>query len=1025
MDNKGIELHLDVSTRTFVLKSNNHTLIIRHPFPTINNESRYHVIHRHLNSKASSSNPKGSGGASLFNKVLVEFVQSGYFDVAGFSNITPKKKKLIGFLGLLNIKDYIYLGFITSEETVAYSIGDKVMRITGVDFYCLNSDAYDNYLNIDDIPDPNIQTTKKPHSYPAASVRRFLMSGSFYYSKTFDITTHFGHRFSYSKMKTKLVGDNPYFKVFMWNSFMLSELIEFRNRLSSEEQTPFDSCGFLTTITRGYAQTVDTTIGDARAQLTIITKQSCFKNGPLFGDWGCDEEGAVSNFSESEVIVHTEKYCFSYVIVKGNVPIYWELESKLSKKNILSSKKVVLSRSFESSQFAFKKHFEELERQFGHIHILNAISRDPKSYKSLLTKAYEEHINFLNKSREDEFKENIHQVTESQPNKLSYTYIPVATSNMKKYGYTTRTQPDLYQLLEESIYRYQATVFDIQEGKFTNKQLAVFRINSFDSLSKANYISKIVSQELVLSAFRIPMGEDAVFKHAKLWANNDEQISRITEEYISTTNKLNTSKSLTTKTTTSMKNHISTKYFIDVKPNTSGMLKLLGKMEEQVSISIFNPIHDYVSKRLAKVAHLFTSEGEITMFAATFNVNGINYDGDLRDWIFPPSTSPQDQDYSLVFVGFQEIVQLNASQMINTDASNLSIWERNILRCLNKRNPNNAKYVSMWNGQIGGIAHLVFVKESDLNKVSYVEGSLKKTGFGGISANKGATAVSFRYGTTTFCFVTSHLAAGHNNVEERHHNYKSIMKNITFSKNRKIRNHDVVIWLGDFNYRISLPHKTVMDLIDDKNYPKLFEFDQLNKEMANGESFPYFAESEIKFPPTYKFNNESNEYDTSEKQRIPAWTDRILYLSRVVRPINYSSVPSIIFSDHRPIYGQFKIIVTTIDKEKRSELSSKYYAEYKKEYGNEKFILASDFSHLLDDNIRELPAPSSEISKWWLNGKSAKINIPELNYNNEDGEHGNENYDDNRNVINPKLPINPFEQTHEPEVIRKNLVISS
>jgi len=37
-----------------------------------------------------------------------------------------------------------------------------------------------------------------------------------------------------------------------------------------------------------------------------------------------------------------------------------------------------------------------------------------------------------------------------------------------------------------------------------------------------------------------------------------------------------------------------------------------------------------------------------------------------------------------------------------------------------------------------------------------------------------------------------------------------------------------------------------------------------------------FNEGDIDFPPTYKFDVGSDVYDTSDKQRVPSWTDRIL-----------------------------------------------------------------------------------------------------------------------------------------------------
>lgn len=44
--------------------------------------------------------------------------------------------------------------------------------------------------------------------------------------------------------------------------------------------------------------------------------------------------------------------------------------------------------------------------------------------------------------------------------------------------------------------------------------------------------------------------------------------------------------------------------------------------------------------------------------------------------------------------------------------------------------------------------------------------------------------------------------------------------------------------------------------------------------------FRGFIEGKIDFPPTYKYDLFSDDYDTSEKCRTPAWTDRVLWKRR-------------------------------------------------------------------------------------------------------------------------------------------------
>ena len=47
--------------------------------------------------------------------------------------------------------------------------------------------------------------------------------------------------------------------------------------------------------------------------------------------------------------------------------------------------------------------------------------------------------------------------------------------------------------------------------------------------------------------------------------------------------------------------------------------------------------------------------------------------------------------------------------------------------------------------------------------------------------------------------------------------------------------------------------------------------------IINLKAFQGFVEGELNFAPTYKYDSFSDDYDTSEKGRIPAWTDRVMW----------------------------------------------------------------------------------------------------------------------------------------------------
>nr|CDI53075.1 related to INP52-phosphatidylinositol phosphate phosphatase [Melanopsichium pennsylvanicum 4] len=129
-----------------------------------------------------------------------------------------------------------------------------------------------------------------------------------------------------------------------------------------------------------------------------------------------------------------------------------------------------------------------------------------------------------------------------------------------------------------------------------------------------------------------------------------------------------------------------------------------------------------------------------------------------------------------------------------------------------------------------------------------------------------------------------------------------------------IMDHDLILHLGDLNFRLDLSHSEAHRLIRSRQYDILYRYDQLGSLRTSGSLFDDFEEGKINFAPTYKFDKGTDRYDTSDKQRIPAWTDRILWAvtqeweddgglnsATAETKFAYESVPNIKFSDHRPV----------------------------------------------------------------------------------------------------------------------------
>ena len=184
-------------------------------------------------------------------------------------------------------------------------------------------------------------------------------------------------------------------------------------------------------------------------------------------------------------------------------------------------------------------------------------------------------------------------------------------------------------------------------------------------------------------------------------------------------------------------------------------------------------------------------------------------------------------------------------------------------------------YVRLHTETLGGIHLIIFIKNIHKNYILNYYKEYIKTGMYGLLGNKGGIGIGFKMYNISFMFINCHLSYGFSNVLNRNYDFDYIKKTI----HPHLDKFDIIIWMGDFNYRVNKKKEEVENIIKNKKEMDLLQFDQMNSEIKNYnlKSFGY-NEGKINFLPTYKYSDDrSNEILCDSNEHIPSWTDRILY----------------------------------------------------------------------------------------------------------------------------------------------------
>ncbi|KAG5305877.1 INP5E phosphatase, partial [Pseudoatta argentina] len=308
---------------------------------------------------------------------------------------------------------------------------------------------------------------------------------------------------------------------------------------------------------------------------------------------------------------------------------------------------------------------------------------------------------------------------------------------------------------------------------------------------------------------------------------------------------------------------------------------------------------------------------ELKIFIGTWNMNGQTPPKELNDFMLP---SDIETVPDLLAIGTQE------------SCSERHEWEAALQETV------GPSHVLLTSSNLGTLHLALFIRRDLIWFCSIPEEDNFSTRTGTAFRTKGAVAIALMIFGTSFLFVTAHLTAHQDKVKERVNDIKRIVRNLDLPKELPIRhkskdvtqNFDCVFWCGDLNFRLAQPREEVIQWITNTCFPQESPInmrkDQLKNILNEGAVLRGFEEAPIMFPPTYKYDPGTQNFDSSSKQRTPAYTDRILfrgkghtrgYIRRVSHEISnskdgviecliYDSVPSMCTSDHKPVWGVFK-----------------------------------------------------------------------------------------------------------------------
>ena len=682
------------------------------------------------------------------------------------------------------------------------------------------------------------------------NLKNLLENGSFYFSNGLDITQSYQKKYDFF---TENKGNVFYGLIQNCNSDFMFNYLLIKKFLQYKIDEIFISCCIC-----GYVEMKQTIPFNENNILDIILIERINKNSiDISNENNININNYSNEFKEIEIVlVFNQKDLFSFIIGESFVPF------ELIKSNSFNL--------FKIFQNYTKNNLEKFKTIFS---IFNFLQDDNK-------------ISYLNEENKQKLLEII------------YDSNFIFKTKMKEFIFSEKS--DFITFLENK----QINNFLDFYGRFKKKKKKkknisqnfifwLININHFNSLNKLclNFLVRLIwiyIKKIINFLFNFDIGDfskenkNVILNQIKtLWSNYYE-------------NLLNFPQSLK-----NIKERNKIQYCINYLINENEIINQSINLKEKLNLLIIS----------WNVAGISSDPNNNYDLSNLFNSN----------ILYKNNSSPE-----IIAIGLQEIVKLNIENiLINSNIKNVNDW-RGIIYNYIKKIYSNDEYICINNQNLIGILFLVYVKKSIYHNINIIESNVIKTGGYGTMGNKGICLFALKYYENNFVFCTGHFPAGQNEINARLNLLEQILNSKI--KNENFKDYEFFIF-GDLNFRINKNFQDVIYDLQQNNLNNLRNYDQLNIARNNFyNKFFIVNEGVLNFYPTYKYAFRQNNYYYNEKKvRVPSWCDRILFKNynynnnnnnnndnNIINLLEYNSIGNIIYSDHRPVYGVFRLNINNI-----------------------------------------------------------------------------------------------------------------